>query len=983
MTALPRRQPMRTRSGGHIDRDQRLTFRFDGREYGGYAGDTLASALLANGVRIVGRSFKYHRPRGIYGAGPEEPNALAEIGTGARRTPNSKMTGVELHDGLVAASQNRWPSLGLDLLSINSALARLLPAGFYYKTFMWPAAFWEKVYEPAIRRAAGLGRATTLPDPDHYEAAHAHCDVLVVGAGAAGLAAARAAGEAGARVILAEQDFLLGGGLLAERPLEPWRREMLAALAALKTVTVMPRTTVFGYYEQNMLGALERVSDHLAEPAAHAPRQRYWTIRAREVVLATGADERLIAFPGNDRPGVMLAGAVRTYAERFGVLAGRRAVLFTNNDAAYATADALVAAGADQVTVLDARPLGPAAAAARQRGIPVMAGHEITGAHGGRGLYSVEARAAGTYGSFQIDADLLCVSGGYGPAIHLASQSRTAMRWDERIAAFVPGEAAGQRSAGAARGRFGIGAAASDGLAAGQAAAAAAGFARKTAFDLPSETGDPDPTVTPFWEVAASGKSFVDLQHDVTTADIRLAHREGYTHIEHAKRYTTHAMATDQGKTGGLVGAAVLAEARGLPVEAVGMPTYRPYVSPITWGAVAGHHTGRDFAPIRRTMLHDWHARRGAEFMEAGLWLRPAFYPRPGEAVWDAIVREGRAVRTAVGICDVSTLGKIDLQGADAGLFLDRLYMNTFSTLPVGKARYGLMLREDGLVLDDGTTSRLAPDHFFVTTTTANAGRVMEHMEFHAQTVWPELDVQFASVTDHWASMSVAGPQARRTLAKVVEGLDLADAALPFMGVADATLAGCPIRIFRISFSGELAFEVATPAGYALPVWEAILAAGAEFGIEPYGVEALGLLRIEKGHVAGAELNGQTTARDVGLERMAKKRGDFVGRVLAERPGLADPSRPRLVGVRPVVPEQQIRAGAHLVEAGSQHSLGWISSITRSVEPGGWVGLALLTDGAARHGQRLHAAFPLYGESVEVEITSPHFVDPENARVRA
>ncbi|WP_374445902.1 sarcosine oxidase subunit alpha family protein [Stella sp.] len=980
MIELPRRPRLRTARGGHVDRERTLAFRFDGREYRGHPGDTLASALLASGVRIVGRSFKYHRPRGIYTAGPEEPNALAGIGTGARTTPNTKMTTVELHDGLVAESQNRWPSLAIDLMCVNSAFARFLPAGFYYKTFMWPASFWEKLYEPAIRRAAGLGRASTAPDPDHYEACHAHCDVLVVGAGAAGLAAARAAGEAGARVILAEQDFLAGGGLLAEPAQEAWRRETLAALDALPNVTPMLRTTVFGYYEQNMLGALERVADHLPEPPPHQPRQRYWTIRAREVVLATGADERLIAFPGNDRPGVMLAGAARTYARRFGVLAGRRAVLFANNDEAYGTVAALAEAGAERVAVVDPRPLGPAAAAARRQGFEVLTGHEVTGGHGGRGIYSVEARAVGSAGGFQIDADLLCVSGGYGPAIQLASQSRTAMRWDDRIAAFVPGEAAGQRSAGAARGCFGIAAAARDGLAAGRAAATAAGFPPGAAFVLP-DADDPDPTVTPFWEVPARGKAFVDLQHDVTTADIRLAHREGYRHIEHAKRYTTHAMATDQGKTGGLVGAAVLAEARGEPVAAVGMPTYRPYVTPITWGAVAGHHRGRAFAPIRRTMLHDWHARRGAEFMEAGLWLRPAFYPKPGESPWDAILREGGTVRRKVGVCDVSTLGKIDVQGSDAATFLDRLYTNTFSTLPVGKARYGLMLREDGMVMDDGTTSRLAPDHFFVTTTTANAGRVLEHMEFHAQTVWPELDVQFCSVTDQWASMSVAGPEARRTLAKAVEGLDLSDAGLPFMGVADATLAGRPVRIFRISFSGELAFEVATPAGYALAVWEAILAAGDEFGIEPYGVEALGLLRIEKGHVAGAELNGQTTMRDVGLGKMAKK-GDFVGKVLAGRPGLTDPARPRLVGVRPVERERQIRPGAHLVEAGSDRSLGWITSVTRSVEPGGWIGLAMLSGGEARHGQRLVAAFPLLDETVEVEISSPHFVDPENARVR-
>ncbi|MGE0715607.1 MAG: sarcosine oxidase subunit alpha family protein [Alphaproteobacteria bacterium] len=971
-------------AGGHVDRGRTVRFGFDGKEYAGHPGDTLASALLAAGVRLVGRSFKYHRPRGIYTAGPEEPNALVEIGTGARRTPNTRMTTAEIYDGLVAESQNRWPSLRFDAMSVTSAFSRFLPAGFYYKTFMWPASFWEKHYEPFIRKAAGLGRAATEPDPDHYEGAHAHCDVLVVGAGAAGLAAARAAGAAGARVILAEQDFMLGGGLLLEPALESWRAEAEAALAGMANVTVMPRTNVFGYYDHNMLGAVERVADHVAVPPAHTPRQRYWTIRAREVVLATGADERLVAFPDNDRPGVMLAGAARAYTARWGVVPGRRVVVFTNNDQAYATADALASAGAEPVTVVDARPFGLAAAAARRRGMEVLAAHEVCGVDGSDSLYAVRVRPRGGLTVRQIPADLLCVSGGWSPTVHLASQARTPLVWDARIVAFVPGAAAHQRSAGAARGLVGVGRAAADGAEAGRAAAAAAGFRGGADFALPAAGNDPDPSVMPLWEVDASGKSFVDLQNDVTTKDIRLAQQEGYEHIEHAKRYTTHTMATDQGKIGGLVGAAVLAEARGMTVEAVGVPTYRPYTSPVTWGAVAGHHIGRNFAPIRRTMLHDWHARNGADFMEAGLWMRPALYRRAGESPWDSVLREARAVRRAVGVCDVSTLGKIDVQGKDAGVFLDRLYMNTFSTLAVGKARYGIMLREDGMVFDDGTTTRLAEDHYFVTTTTANAAPVLAHMEFHHQTVWPELDVQFCSVTDQWASMSIAGPKARNTVARAVEGLDVGNAALPFMGVADATVAGCPVRVFRISFSGELAYEIATPAGYALTVWEAVLAAGREDGIEPYGVEALGLLRIEKGHVAGSELTGQTTARDLGLDRMAKKRGDFIGRVLAERPGLLEENRPVLVGVRAFDPKSQIRQGAHLVEPGSMRSLGWIASVTRSVELGdAWIGLALLSEGKRRIGTRLVASFPLKDEAVDVEIVSPHFIDPENERVRA
>ena len=965
-------QYFRLPTGGHVDRTRTLRFRFDGRTYSGHPGDTLASALLANGVRLVGRSFKLHRPRGIYSAGVEEPNALVELRTGARREPNTRMTVTELYDGLEAASQNRFPSLRFDLLSLNGLIAPMLSAGFYYKTFMWPAGFWEKVYEPLIRRSAGLGRAAGVPDPDRYETMHAACDVLVVGSGAAGLAAARAAGVGGARVILCEQDFEFGGGLLGEPAHEAWRVDTLAALRGMPEVTLLPRTSVFGYYDHNVLGAIERVADHFPEPPAHLPRLRNWTIRAGMVVLATGAHERLIAFPGNDRPGVMLAGSAQIYAARYGVLAGSRALLFANNDAAYDSLFALQDAGVTIVGAVDPRSASAGADAARARGIEVWADSEVSGTAGGTALRGARIRRRGGRGTDRLAVvDLLCVSGGINPAVYLASQSRTPLEWNEALASYVPGvPLLAQRSVGAAAGVTGI----------AQAAAHGAGG---VSFPLP-QGAVPDATVLPIWEVKARGKAFVDIQDDVTAEDMRLAHREGYGHIEHAKRYTTHTMGTDQGKSGGLVGAAVLAEARGVAVQDVGLPTFRPFVSPVTWGAIAGPHVGKQFAPVRVTALHQWHIRRGAEFMDGGQWLRPAYYPVAADAdPWASVLREAGAVRRGVGVCDVSTLGKIDVQGRDVAFFLDRLYTNTFSNLAVGRARYGLMLREDGIVFDDGTTSRLADDHFFVTTTTANAAAVLAHMEFHLQTVWPELDVQLASVTDHWAAMSVAGPQARATIAKIVDGLDLSNAAFPFMAVGDATVRGCPVRVFRISFSGEMAYEIATPAGYAEVVWTAVLEAGAEFGIEPYGVEALGLLRIEKGHVAGSELNGQTTAADLGLEKMLKKRGDYVGRALSQRLGLIDPERPRLVGLRPVRREAKLRAGAHLVETGQTHSLGWVTSVTRAVELDGWIGLAMLRGGAGRIGTRMQASFPLHTEIVDVEIVSPHFIDPENVRVRA
>jgi heterotetrameric sarcosine oxidase alpha subunit len=960
--------------GGFIDRSRRFAFRFDGKVLEGHPGDTLASALIANGVTLVGRSFKYHRPRGILTAGPDEPNALVELGQGGRTEPNTKATEVELFNRLVARSQNRWPSLAFDLTAVNSLAGKMISAGFYYKTFMWPTAFWEKVYEPLIRRAAGLGRATYAPDPDVYETVNGQCDVLVVGGGLAGLAAARVAGSAGARVILCERDTLLGGGLLLDPALESWRGDVIAALEAMPEVTILKRTNVFGYYDHNCLGAVERLSDGpLGEGEIW---QRHRVIRARQVVLATGATERLIAFPGNDRPGVMMAGAALVYLRRFGVAPGRRAVIFANNDSAYATARALKEAGLERVVVVDARAKGPEA-----DGLEVRIACEVAGFDGSRVVVN---RRPGGGNAETVDADLVCVSGGWNPNVDLASQSGAKTAWSAELASPIPGvPVQAERSAGAARGVFGIAAAAGDGLAAGREAARLAGFPTDADFPLPKDE-PPGLALEPLWEVRGRGKSFVDLQHDVTADDIRLAHREGFSHIEHAKRYTTHNMATDQGKIGGLVGAAILAEARGETPETVGLPTFRPYTAPVALGAFAGRATGDRFEPIRRTALHDWHIAHDAVMQRAGAWMRPFYYPKAGEDAWAGILREARTVRSGVGICDVSTLGKIDLQGPDAAVFLDRLYANTMSTLPVGRARYGLMLREDGIVFDDGTVTRLGPEHFLLTTTTGAAPAVLEHMEFHAQTVWPELELQFCSVTDEWAQMSVAGPRSRDTLMKIVAGLDLPNTAFPFMAAGEGTIGAVPARIFRISFSGELAYEVAAPSRFAEQLWEAILDAGREFGIAPYGLEAMGVLRIEKGHPAGHELGGYTTATDLGLGRMVKKTGDFVGRILAGRPALADPRRPRLTGIRPVDRAQRLRGGAHLVaEPGSLESLGHVTSVTRSVEVEQWIGLALLEEAESWRAKRLWAVSPLHDERVEVVVTSPCFVDPENARVRA
>lgn len=963
-------------AGGSIDRSQVLRFTFDGRPYEGFAGDTLASALLANGVMLFGRSFKYHRPRGVLTAGPEEPCALVTLRAGQRREPNLPATMVELYDGLVAESQNRWPSLTVDLMAVNSLLAPLLAAGFYYKTFMRPKAFWETVYEPLIRRAAGLGTAGDQADPDGYDIHHLHCDVLVIGSGVAGLSAARAAAESGARVLLIEQDRMLGGGTLVDPALRAWREEKLSALRSFPDVVLLPRTTAVGSYDSGVVAAVERVSDHLAKPAPFTPRQRLHIIRTGRTILATGAVERLIALPDNDRPGVMLATAARAYAIRHGVLAGKEIAAFINNDEAYAAIRDLQSAGARLVAIVDPREPTAISAEARSGGMPVLNQHEICGVRGSRSVTGARIRDLATGRMHIVACDLLCLSGGYSPQIQLATQAGLRTEWRDEIAGFAPGEPTnGLCPAGAAAGVFGRLEAARHG------AEVAGGEARH----LPPVAARRDGPVSPVWEVRGPGKAFVDLQHDVTAEDLRLAHREGYSAIEHAKRYTTHGMGTDQGKTGGLIGAAVLAEARGAPLSAVGVSKPRPFVTPVSWGALAGAEVGPHFKPERRLPLHDWHKEHGAVFVRIGLWMRPLVYAHSGDTSWGPVLEEARSVRRSVGITDASSLGKIDVQGSDAAFFLDRIYANTFSSLAVGKARYGLMLREDGIVLDDGTTSRLGNNHFFVTTTTGQAQAVLEHLEFHLQTVWRHLDVQITNVADQWAQFAVAGPQARAVLQGLVTDRDLSNEAFPFMAAGEAVVAGVPCRLFRISFSGELAYEVSVPAGYAAHVWSAILAAGAQAGIRPYGLDALNVMRIEKGHVAGSELNGQTTAGDLGLGKMLKKNGDFIGKVMAQRPGLTDPARLSLVGVHPCDPAQRLRNGAHLVSRDEpRRSQGYLTAACMASEgPHDWIGLALLEKGQSRIGETMLATSPIHGEDVEVAIVSHHRLDPENTRVKA
>ncbi len=989
-------QAFRLAAGGLIERGTKLGFTFDARRLEGHPGDTLASALVANGVRLVGRSFKYHRPRGILSAGPEEPNALVELRSGARREPNTRATTAELFDGLEATSQNRWPSLDFDLMSINSLLSPMLGAGFYYKTFMWPAVFWEKVYEPLIRRAAGLGRAPEGTDPDHYEKAHAFCDVLVIGAGAAGLMAALSAARSGARVILIEQDYRLGGQLLAERrPIGDEAASQFAArieaeLAGFGDVRIMRRTSLFGVYDHGVYGAIEHVNDHVAVPPAFEPRQRAWRIMAKRCVLAAGAIERPLVFGENDRPGVMLAGAARTYVNRFAALPGRSAVVFANNDTARDVVVDLAAAGVEVKALVDPRPEIPSALreAAGKVGAHLFAGGVVTRATGGKTVSGVIARSAdGT--TSRIACDLVAVSGGFSPSLHLATHLGGRPVWNEAIAAFVPGNPPPRMAvAGAAMGNYGLADCLAEGARLGAEAAEAAGFQTRPA---PVPHIEPEGvSVTPLWRVRGhKGKAFIDFQNDVTDKDVELAEREGFRSVEHLKRYTTLGMATDQGKTANVNGLAVMAEITERSIPQTGVTTFRPPFSPVAIGALAGHARGKEHRPTRLAPSHAWATEQGAVFVETGLWLRAQYFPKKGDRSWfDACNREVNAVRSRVGICDVSTLGKIDIQGADAAEFLERLYCNSWKSLAIGKVRYGLMLREDGFVFDDGTTARLGHDHYLMTTTTANAAAVMQHMDFCCQVLWPELDVAFVSVTEQWAQYAVAGPRSRDLLQKIVDAQhDISNAALPYMGCAAITiLGGLEARLFRISFSGELAYELGVPCRYGDAVIRALMREGEAFAIAPYGLEALSVMRIEKGHVAGAELNGQTTARDLGLGRMMAMGKDFIGRALSQREALVEPERLSLVGFKPLDPSARLMAGAHFLALTAAPSAandeGHVTSVAFSPSLNSPIGLGLLRRGRDRIGERLRAYDAVRGTDVRIEICATPFLDPQGERLR-
>jgi len=972
---------MRIAGKGLIDRSRTIGFRFDGQSFTGHPGDTLSSALLANGVKLVGRSFKYHRPRGVLTAGSEEPNALIEVLEAHQQTPNVRATVQEIYEGLSAQSQNRWPSLRHDLLSVNDLAAPFLSAGFYYKTFMWPRAFWERLYEPVIRRAAGLGSLSGRSDVAAYEKAWAECDLLVIGSGPTGLMAALTAARAGADVILADEDARMGGRLLAEtsqiagQPAPDWAAGVLEDLGGRPNVRLMTRTTVTGAYDDGTFGALERVGLHGA-PQADLPRECFWRIVARRTVLAAGALERPIAFRNNDRPGIMMASAIRTYLNRYGVAAGQCVTLFANTDAARQTARDLHAAGIRVAGVIDPRP-----DAAEAEEFPVYAGAEVIDTRGRLALSEITIRHRGA--ERRIKTDLLGISGGWNPTLHLTCHLNGRPLWSPGIAAFVPapGAVPGLIPAGSAAGLFSTAACLADGVAAARRALAEIGI---KAPDMPlPEAEDGSYAIQPVWAVPGKGRAWLDFANDVTVKDIKLSAQENFRSVEHMKRYTTQGMAPDQGKNSNVAALAVLADATGRGIPETGTTTFRPPFSPVSIAAMGAGGRAEGFAP-QRFLTSDQASRdRGAPMIEAGLWYRPSYFPRPGEATWrEACDREVTMVRTSVGVADVSTLGKIDIQGADAARFLDMVYTNTFSTLPVGRVRYGLMLREDGMVLDDGTTARLGETHFLMTTTTAAAGLVMRHLDFVQQAFCAGWDVRTISVTETWAQFAVAGPLARQ----LVTGFLETPADLPFMGCAPVRLGGVAGRLFRISFSGEEGYEIAVPTRYGESLFRDLLARAETLGGGAYGMEALNVLRIEKGFITHAEIHGRVTAFDIGLEKMVSPKKDCIGQAAARRPGLLGPEREQLIGLRSKS-GAAITAGAHLFTPGDVvervTDQGYVTSVGFSPTLGAWLGLGFLKNGRERIGETVRLVDHLRGIDVLCEVADPVFHDREGVKLRA
>ena len=932
-----------------------MKFQFNGKHYEGYEGDTLASALLRENVKVVGRSFKYHRPRGIFGSGSEEPNALVKLEGSNTHEPNRRATSIKLYDGLKANSQNYIGNVKFDILALNDYIHPFISAGFYYKTFMWPKSFWEKVYEPIIRRAAGLGTLSTEPDPDRYDKGYLHCELLIIGSGPAGLKMALDASRNGKKVILVDEDFIMGGQLLSNEidingsSSLQWVEQTLSELRNSSNIRIMTRTSVYGVYDHGIYGALETVTDEIERPGA---RQILWRIYANKSVLASGATERPIAFPNNDRPGVMLASAVQTYNKRFDVKCGDNISLFTNNSGANLSKIS---------NLIDTRD-----------------GSHIVNVHGRNLIRSITLNSGK-----KINSDCLAVSGGWNPNLQLTCHKRGRPKWNEKLSCFVPDNSNLPNNMyviGSANGSFSTQSVFND----------VSDLSEQLGYRITEKikTEDNPLNLKPFWFVKSKKRSWVDFQNDVTVKDITLAHQEGFSSVEHVKRYTTLGMATDQGKTSNVIGLAVLADATNKTIPETGTTIFRPPYTPISIGAFAGAHKGKHFKPIRLTPSHEFASENGATFVDTGYWKRAQWFSQDKEVTWrDSVDREVLMTRNSVGICDVSTLGKIDIQGKDAGRFLNKIYINTFSTLKVGKCRYGLMLREDGIAMDDGTSARLSETHYIMTTTTAKAGSVYSHLEFCRQVLFPNMDVHIISTTDQWAQFSIAGPNARNLLSKIIDpSFNISNETFPYMACAEITIcSGVRARIFRLSFSGELAYEISVPSRYGDALIRKLISAGKEFNVTMYGTEALGVMRIEKGHAAGNELDGRNTPVNLGLSGLMAKKKDYIGKTLSSREKLS--GNETMVGFLSVNPSDKLTNGSHFVNIGDkilpENDQGHMSSVAYSPILERYIGIGFLKNGKDRYDETLKAIDFLQNNHVEVKVVSPHFIDPNGDRLRA
>ncbi|MEJ1961750.1 MAG: sarcosine oxidase subunit alpha family protein [Gammaproteobacteria bacterium] len=988
--------PWRAERGGRISREHPLGFTWDGVPLKGYRGDTLASALLAQGVQLVGRSFKYHRPRGILSAGAEEPNALVTLRDDAgREDPNTRATTVLLREGLAAYSQNCWPGVRFDVGALNRLMSPLWSAGFYYKTFMWPRRAWKTLYEPFIRRAAGLGRAPAAADPDQYSTRFAHCDVLVVGAGAAGLAAALAASDTGARVILCDEQHELGGGLLScgheklrGKPAAEWLRDAVKTLTSRAEVTCLPATTAFGYYADNMLGLLQDLSD---APMPGRPRQRLWQVRAGQVVLATGAIERPLVFPGNDRPGILLASAARTYLNRYAVRTGKNIVIYASDDSAYMTARELQEHTGHVRALVDPRvhKADTLSAPLEAVGIEVLSSHAVTGTSGGQRISGARIESLNGNGrsARTLACDCLLMAGGWTPTVHLFSQTRSPLQWSDALREFIPAQSRQATFvAGASRGLRGLDECVADGEYAGDAAACAlraSASSRRAPVVTPPVRLDVDAAALD--RIATRGKSFVDFQNDVCASDIAQAMREGFQSVEHLKRYTTTGMATDQGKTSNLNAIELAARCLHTHPGEIGTTTFRAPYTPVTFGALAGEHRGQQFDPVRVTPMHEWAVREGAAFEPVALWQRARYFPRDGEDMHQAVRRECRVTRSVAGLFDASTLGKIEVVGPDAAEFLERMYTNAWANLQTGRCRYGLLLREDGFVFDDGVVGRIAADRFHVTTTTGGAARVLHHMEDYLQTEFPELRVWLTSTTDQWAVIAINGPMARRILEPCASDVDLSGPAFPHMAVREGRVCGVDARIFRVSFSGELGFEVNVPSDAGLQTWEALQRHATRYGAVTYGTETMHVLRAEKGYIiVGQDTDGTVTPQDLGMEwAIGKSKTDFVGKRGLLLGDLNRPGRKQFVGLLTSDGRSLLEEGAQVVSSTANGraaaSEGHVTSSYFSEQLNRPIALGLVADGRSRIGTIVR--IPTSRGDIEAQVVSPVFYDADGARL--